>query len=173
VIELIKFGRFIGLIGSTAIIIILMIRVVVPVRTAEGDRIACTIKSYDVFFRVGYLTLVFECLLFLICYFLFDLSHDPEWVLGLAIIWPFLAVPYFTFVLVLVIYGLLLSVSARSDWEFNYFAVHSSLTFLVALVWLFNTGSTALFYFFYLPILITYPFMCIALSRRHRIKRGS
>jgi hypothetical protein len=156
-------GFNIGIIGGVAPLIMLALWALLqPVHDPE-IRNKATKKAYDIFTWVGILMSVFVA--FILLAVLSIGIDDPEWMLGLFILWSIIGYPFLALLLLVVLYGLYVSINARRDLEFVIIALHSSFVYIVSFVLMFRYATDALLVLIYLPIVVSYPIVCITLSR--------
>ena len=152
-----------GILGGVAPLIMLALWALLQPAHDPEIRNKATKKAYDIFIWVGILMSVFVA--FILLAVLSSGIDDPEWMLGLFIFWSIIAYPFLALLLLVVLYGLYVSIDARRDLEFVIIALHSSFVYVVSFVLMFRYATDALLVLIYLPIVVSYPIVCITLSR--------
>jgi hypothetical protein len=152
-----------GILGGVALLIMLALWALLQPAHDPEIRNKATKKAYDIFIRVGILMSVFVA--FILLAVLSSGIDDPEWMLGLFIFWSIIAYPFLALLLLVVLYGLYVSIDARRDLEFVIIALHSSFVYIVSFVLMFRYATDTLLVLIYLPIIVSYPIVCITLSR--------
>lgn len=154
----------IGLIGGIAPLLLLAIMALLKPAGDPNIRIRSTIRAYRIFFWIGIAMSGFVALI-LLTLSTTGFEKHSEWQLLWAILWIRYGYPFLGLLLVAILFGLYVAIKAQRDFAFSLIAVHSSATFVVSFILLFRSG-TALSYWVYPLIIVSYPVVCIFLSKR-------